>query len=485
MAADDLDVVVVGAGPAGMAAALAASAQGAAVLLLDDAPAAGGQIYRGVGRADPKLLDTLGPDYAAGRSLTEALAKSGVQYRTGTAVWQVTREREVHFIEAEESRVVRARQVVLCTGALERPFPVPGWTLPGVMTAGAAQILLKSAQVVPAEAPVLAGCGPLLILLAWQYLRAGVRVAAIVESTRMEDYRRALPHLPGALRAWGDLRKGLAMLRDLRAAGIPFHRGARGLAIEGDKCAQAVTFDKGGQRMRVPARTVLLHQGVVPNTQITWSLRARHVWNDAQQCFQPVNGAWGELDIAGIRIAGDGAGIAGAAAAIASGTLAGIAAAHACGRVDAATRDLLAAPHRDALRRQLAIRPFLDALYRAPDVHRIPADDVLVCRCEEVGAGTLRAHVALGASGPNQAKAYGRCGMGPCQGRLCGLTVTEVIARATGRTPDEVGYYRIRAPIKPITLGQLAGIATGAPPPSQGPSAAPAPPQTRKVAPDN
>ena len=138
------DVVVIGAGPAGLSAALEASAHGASVLLLDEQAAPGGQIYRGVSSASPRRLDLLGPDYAAGRILTDALRSASLRYITSAAVWQVTPQREVHYLHAGSSHVVSARQVVLATGAMERPFPIPGWTLPGVMTAGAAQIMLKT-----------------------------------------------------------------------------------------------------------------------------------------------------------------------------------------------------------------------------------------------------------------------------------------------------------------------------------------------------
>src|SRR5437870_12139521 len=147
------DVIVVGAGPAGMSAALEAGARGARVLLLDEQAAAGGQIYRGVASAPEPRLQLLGPDYAAGRDLTDALRAACVQAPdarvrviAGAAGWQVTPQREVHYVHAGCSHAVSARQIVLATGAMERPFPIPGWTLPGVMTAGAAQILLKTAD---------------------------------------------------------------------------------------------------------------------------------------------------------------------------------------------------------------------------------------------------------------------------------------------------------------------------------------------------
>jgi NADPH-dependent 2,4-dienoyl-CoA reductase/sulfur reductase-like enzyme len=198
---------------------------------------------------------------------------------------------------------------------------------------------------------------------------------------------------------------------------------------------------------------------VVPNTQVTWSLRAGHVWNDAQLCWSPVTDAWGELDVPGIFVAGDGRGIGGAQVAALQGKLAGLAATVQVRKLAAAARDDLAVPLRAEMRRHLFVRPFLDALYRPKPANRIPSDSTPVCRCEEVTAGDLRAYVRIGCTGPNQAKSYGRCGMGPCQGRQCGLTVTEVIAEARGLAPAEVGYFRIRPPIKPVTLGDLAHAA--------------------------
>jgi len=462
MPPDQVDVAVIGAGPAGMSAAIAAAAQGLAVAVLDEQQGPGGQIYRAVTSAPPQRLGVLGPDYAAGLELAQRFAKSGARHVAGASVWQVTPTHEVNYLQGGRPHSLQARQVIFCTGALERPFPIHGWTLPGVMTAGAAQILLKSADVVPSQPVVLAGCGPLLYLLGWQYLRAGVPVKAIVDTTDGGDYRRAARHLGGALAGWRYLKKGLQMMRALRTARIPFHTGATGLRVEGASAATALAFQSQGRTQRIETSLVLLHQGVVPNTQFTWSLRCRHRWDEAQLCWSPVADEWGALDVAGMYVAGDGLGVGGAIAAAWQGQLAGLAAAHRLGRLGEAERDTLAAPARAGLRDNLHIRPFLDALYRPKQENRVPANDVIVCRCEEVTAGTIREHVDLGCTGPNQAKAFGRCGMGPCQGRMCGLTVTEVIAERRQVPPAEVGYYRIRPPIKPLTLGELAGVEAAA-----------------------
>lgn len=454
---EHIDVAVIGAGPAGMAAASRAARAGLSVVVLDEQAASGGQIYRGIERSDARRRDILGPDYAAGAPLAAAFAASGARLLSGASVWQVTRERTVHYLKDGAVGTLAARQVVLATGAMERPFPIPGWTLPGVLGAGAAQILLKAAGEVPAEPPVLAGCGPLLYLLGWQYVRAGVPIRALVDTTRADDRWRAKRHMWAALRAWPQLSKGLQLMRALREAQVPIVEAADDLRVEGEHRVEALSFTSKGQPYRIATRLVLLHQGVVPNIQITQSLRAQHRWDDAQLCFTPCTDAWGELDLPDIFVAGDGRGIGGAQAAAAQGELVGLALAERHGRIETRQRDRLAAPLRTRLNELLRIRPFLDALYRPRDENRMPDDASIVCRCEEVTAGDIRHFVSLGCHGPNQAKSFGRCGMGPCQGRQCGLSVTEIIARERGVAPQEVGYFRIRAPIKPLTLGELAG----------------------------
>lgn len=462
MITETIDVVVIGAGPAGLAAATQAANAGLSVALLDEQEAVGGQIYRAIERSDAQRREILGPDYTAGATLAEAFARSSARYVPNASVWQVTRERTVHYLKEGKVASFAAQRVVLATGAMERPFPIPGWTLPGVMTAGAAQILLKSAGEVPEEPPVLVGCGPLLYLLGWQYVRAGVPIRALVDTTRHEDRWRAARHMVSALRAWPYLSKGLQLMRTLREAGVPMYEAADNLRIEGVKDedghehAKSLHFTVGDVPHRVDASVILLHQGVVPNTQFTLSLRAKHRWDEAQLCFTPETTVWGETDVEGIFVAGDGRGIGGAQAAALQGNVTGLEVAQQLGAIDAAKRDAQAAPYRRRYADAMRIRPFLDSLYQPRKENRVPADNVIVCRCEEVTAGQLREFVKLGCLGPNQAKSFGRCGMGPCQGRQCGLTVTEVIADARGAAPESVGYYRIRPPIKPLTLGELA-----------------------------
>jgi NADPH-dependent 2,4-dienoyl-CoA reductase/sulfur reductase-like enzyme len=456
------DLVVIGAGPAGMAAAVTASGLGLRTLLLDEQARAGGQIYRNVGIVGPSSARLLGGDYLHGLGLVRQLSASKTEVLHGAAVWNIDRDLCVTCLHEGRTVQLRAAQLIAASGSIERASPLPGWTLPGVMNAGAAQIALKSSGVVPSDRVLLAGAGPLLLLVATQLLDAGADLVALVETAPARNRRDALPHLAAALAAPTYLAKGLRMIRRVRGAGVPWHTAATALRIEGGERAEAVAFTAAGRAHRVAADVVLLHHGVVPSTQISRLLRVEHDWDDAQLAWRPRLDVWGQTSLPGLRIAGDSASIAGALAAEATGALAALGAAETLGRIDAAQRDARAQPLRRALAAQLRIRPFLDALYRPPEWLQQPADDTVVCRCEEVTAGRIREMARLGCQGPNQTKFFSRCGMGPCQGRMCGIAVTQILAAELGRRPDEVGAYRIRPPLKPVPLASIAALAAPA-----------------------
>lgn len=454
------DLAVIGAGPAGMAAAIAAAELGLSVVAIDEQSAPGGQIYRNA--AASPLADRLGPEYRHGAALAATFAATqGIDHRRETTVWTISPEGRIGLRDGDGKIVLlRAKAVILAAGAQERPMPFPGWTLPGVMTAGAAQILLKSAAVVPADGVVLTGSGPLLYLVAAQLLDFGVRPAAIVETTPAANTARAMRHWRGAVSGAATIAKGLKLIARLRLSRVQMIAGATRLVAEAgpDGAVARLNYRQGGRNRSVDCRLLLLHQGVVPNVQITRSLDLPHDWDEAQRCWRPRLGDWGNTALPGIFVAGDCGGIGGAAAAEEQGRIAAFAAACRLGRIDTEDRNRRAEASRRALTRHLAVRPFLDALYRPSDDAAVPADDAVVCRCEEVTAGDIRRFVADGCVGPNQVKSFGRPGMGPCQGRMCGLTVAEIIA-AERRTPiADVGYFRLRPPLKPIALGDLAKL---------------------------
>jgi NADPH-dependent 2,4-dienoyl-CoA reductase/sulfur reductase-like enzyme len=450
------DVVVIGAGPAGLAAAATAAEAGLSTLLLDENAGPGGQVFRAIASTPVTERAQLGADYWVGADLVKAVRASSAEIIHRATVWSLDRHLEIGISVGGVSAFVKARRVILATGALERPFPIPGWTLPGVMTAGAAQTMLKSSALVPDDRTIIAGQGPLLWLLAAQILRLGGRIDRILDTTERRNYLAALPHAFAFLTS-PYFAKGLALMREVRAK-VPVVSGISELAAAGDGQLAFASYVAGGRRETMQADLLLLHQGVVPNVNLAMAAGVEHRWDELQLCWSPVLDQNGNSSIDGIAIAGDGAGIGGAGAAVFRGRIAARAAVEALVPASAAKLTPMVELRKCLVHAERG-RAFLDTLFRPAPRFRIPSGDTIVCRCEEVTAKDILEAVAIGATGPNQLKAYRRTGMGPCQGRLCGLTVTELMAEARGKSPQEIGYYRLRAPVKPITLAELAAVA--------------------------
>ncbi len=431
------DLLIVGAGPAGLAAAVEASASGLSVTLLDEHAAPGGRIWQ--------ALETRGAsdaDEATAMSLIRTFRASTVEAHWNAAVWAIEPDGQVFWSDAGGAHAVVASNVLLATGAIERPLPVPGWTLPGVMSVGAAQIAWKTGGLLPDDRTWLAGQGPLLLLYAKQVLDAGGSIAGVIDLSDGFAPLRALRHL--SLAALPDIRRGLAWRRRLSQAGVRWIAAA-GLRAEGTDALQAISFRTPQGWRTEDADLLLLHDGVIPSVQISRALGCVHTWSTAQRCWRPLVDRWGRTSVPHVLIAGDGAGIGGAAAAVLSGRIAarGLAGRDATG--------LLA-----ARRQSLAARRLLDSLF-APRPPRLD-DATPVCRCEEVTAGAVRAAAASGCQGMNQLKAYTRCGMGPCQGRMCGPVAIEVLAAARGVSLSAIEPLRTRFPTKPIRVGDLTSL---------------------------
>ncbi|MEI6201383.1 MAG: FAD-dependent oxidoreductase, partial [Enhydrobacter sp.] len=296
------DLVVIGGGPAGLAAAATAARAGLATVLFDENPGVGGQIYRGITANPVRNRAILGEEYWAGSALAADAKASGALIVNGATVWSLDRTLTVGVSIAGQARMLTAKRVIIATGSLERPFPIPGWTLPGVMTAGGAQTLLKAQGLVPTGRTVMAGNGPLLWLLAAQILRAGGKIEAILDTSSRLNWIRAAMFLPDFLLS-PYFRKGLALLREVKAKVDVISVGTLA-AVGTDKLKEVVA-----DGYRIPADLLLLHQGVVPNVNLAIAAGVAHRWNNRQLCFAPVLDADFQSSVPGIAVAGDGAGI--------------------------------------------------------------------------------------------------------------------------------------------------------------------------------
>ena len=244
--------------------------------------------------------------------------------------------------------------------------------------------------------------------------------------------------------------EGLRLITALKRAGVPIRRGIRGLRAIGRGRLERVIWDDG----ELAADHLFLHEGFIPNAQISLALQLRHEWDGEQLCWRPSLDVWGQTSLPNIAIAGDAGGIAGAETAALSGRLAALDAALWLGHISQDDRDRRAESIRKALVRERGKRRFLDRLYRPPLAVMVPADDeVIACRCEDISLGQIRRAARRGVGGSNRVEAITGCGMGACQGRICGPIVSAVIAQELGKPMAEIGIFRPRAPYKPITVG--------------------------------
>jgi NADPH-dependent 2,4-dienoyl-CoA reductase/sulfur reductase-like enzyme len=428
------DLLIVGAGPAGLGAAVEATAAGLSVMLMDENAAPGGRIWQAL-----EIRGASDADEAEALALMQRFRAAPVEAHFNASVWAIEPGGEVFWSDPHGAHTIAARSVLLATGTTERPMPIPGWTLPGVMTVGAAQIALKTGGLLPDGRTWLAGQGPLLLLYANQVLDAGGRIAGVIDLSDGFAPVRALRHM--TLAALPDIRRGLAWRRRLAAAGVRWIAASE-IRADGVTTLDSVSFRTRGEWKTEVSDLLLLHDGVIPSTQMSRALDCVHTWSDTQRCWRPATDDHGRTSVPGILVAGDGAGIGGAQAAVLSGR---IAARSLSGRD---STDL-----RAERARCVAARPLLDALF-APRPMQVD-DATVVCRCEEVTAATIRQAARTGCQGMNQLKAYARCGMGPCQGRMCGPVAIEVLARARNVPVAEIEPLRTRFPTKPVTVGDL------------------------------
>ncbi|WP_431040945.1 NAD(P)/FAD-dependent oxidoreductase [Streptomyces sp. P1-3] len=467
------DLAVIGAGAAGLSGAVASSEHGLSVALLDASGSVGGQFYRtpepALGAVRPEALHHEWSAFADLRRRQKA--RSGIAHLAGHHVWTVTRDSgdlwAVHAVTGADGADgrpvrVRARAVLIATGAYERQLPFPGWTLPGVVGAGGAQAMLKAGLVLPGKRVVVAGSGPLLLAVASSLAAAGARVPAVVEASGYLGYARfprvlaANPH-----KLVEAVVHGSALLRH----GVRLRTRSAVTEVHGDERVEAVTVSRldrdwrpvRGSGRRIECDALAVGHGLAPQIELAVGLGCA-TRRTADGTAALVLDGLQETSVPGVWAAGETGGVGGARLALAEGELAGIAvAARLHGRPA-----LAVSAHVARLRRRRdRMRSFADAMAVAhapgPGWPEWLADDTDVCRCEEVTAGRIREAVTdLGARDARTAKLLTRAGMGWCQGRMCGAAVACLAAEGGGAVPpsDERRPFAV-----PVPLGALGALA--------------------------
>jgi NADPH-dependent 2,4-dienoyl-CoA reductase/sulfur reductase-like enzyme len=455
------DVLVLGGGAGGLNAATAAARAGARVLLVDERPQPGGQYYK-----QPVDLGGRGalPDdaqFAGGRALIAAAETAGVAFLKGAQVWGAFEPLDLMVFDGKASRLCRPRRLIVAAGASERGLPFPGWTLPGVMSTGAAQTLLRSYGVLAGRRVLVAGNGPLNLQVALELARAGAEIAAVVELARRPGLwataalARMLTSTPAL--AW----RGRAYLAELRRRGIPLlHRHViAGVERAGDGLrAQVTAWPAEGAPRSYAVDAVCVGYGFMPSNEILRALGCRHRFDPVRGHLVTERDGDGLTSVDHVYAVGDCTGLGGAPAAEAEGVIAGHAAAHSLGLGPEAGQQRAVARARAQLRRHRRFQAGLWALFGAPRLlTELASPDTLICRCEELTLAEIEAGFDAGTGSVGAVKRATRAGMGRCQGRYCGPILAALAAARRGTPLDEAAHWAPRPPVKPIRIADIVG----------------------------
>jgi NADPH-dependent 2,4-dienoyl-CoA reductase/sulfur reductase-like enzyme len=446
-------VIIIGAGPAGVRCAEILAAAGLRPTVVDENRRAGGQIYRrqpdNFTRPYVRLYGTEAARAKSVHDSFDALAGK-IDYLPETLAWNIF-DGKLHIVRGQAASALPYDALVVCSGATDRLMPLKGWQYAGTYSLGASQIALKSQACAIGRQVVFLGTGPLLYLVAAQYVKEGANVVAVLDTS---PFMRRVAALPKLLARAAVLRSGLSLVGDLKRAGVQVLTGITPTEIKGspETGVQGVVFQdaRGGTRT-IECDAVGMGYHLRPETQLADLARCAFRFDQETRQWLPVVSEDGRTSVPGVYLAGDGMRVLGADAAEIGDRLAAW----------AVLKDFgLTAPEGEVQRlraEQARMERFRRGLVQAfpwpaQQAAQLP-DDAIVCRCECIKAGELRRVVCdMGAQEANRAKAFSRVGMGRCQGRYCGNAGAEVIAHAAGVPVEQVGRLRGQAPVKPLPM---------------------------------
>lgn len=461
--AEAYDLLIVGGGPAGLAAAAEGAAAGLSVGLADERPTLGGQIYKQPGFvvSDPRAM---GAEFAQGRALIDAAARAGARVMLRTAALAVEREdaavagdtpaagplRVILATDGEPARAVSARHLLIAAGAHDRPVAFPGWTLPGVLTAGGAQTLVKTQRVLPGEKMLFAGSGPLALVFPAQLHGYGATIAAVLEAgppPRPHDIARMLKAAPGNVAL---LRDAIRYRAQLLKARIPLRYRRIVVRAEGDGRVESVTHAAvdadwrvlPGTEETVACDTLCLGYGFTPSIELARLAGCAFGYDEYRGGPVIEVDEWMRTTVPGVLAAGDGTGVEGSYVAIDEGRLAAL---------GVTGGDAIAI--RNRLARKRAFRHALTRMHRVgPGIYELATPQTVVCRCEGVTRAQLDEAIATTAD-QTVVKALTRASMGLCQGRNCQRQIAALITQRHNATP---ALPTPRLPARPIALAAMA-----------------------------
>ena len=468
---DRVELAVVGAGPAGIAAAVTAAATGIETVLVDAQPRPGGQYFK----QPPEALcgEVESRHSRQADAALRRLAGSSVRVLSDALVWGAfpAADRsgwELTLYGPDVPARLIARTLILATGAYDRPIPFPGWTLPGVMTAGGVQSFLKTHRRSDCRRFLVAGTGPLELAVAAGLVQAGTEVVAVLEAARLAW--RDVRHAAALWGQWDRLAEGWDYGRTLFAARVPLRLGWAIVEARGSSQVEEAVIccvDNAGQPLpgtseTLAVDTIAIGYGLIPSTELSRLLGCVHEFRPKQGGYLPRRDAEMQTSLPGVYAVGDGAGIGGAELAQIEGRIAALAAARHLGKLsEAAARHAIDREQPGMARQKRFARVLGELFTPGAGLYGLARDDTVVCRCEEITLGEIRQAVAEGATSANEVKGLTRTGMGNCQGRICGELVARIIAaettcqRGDAHAVESAGVFTARSPIHPLPLDAL------------------------------
>jgi thioredoxin reductase/bacterioferritin-associated ferredoxin len=460
MSTRNVSLAIIGAGPAGLSAAAQAAKLGIDTVVLDMHAQAGGHFFS----LPPDEFQLLHPkkDIEEGKSIINQAKNAGAEILTGAEVWGIYPEDPFRIcLSGSEPKEIRASKIILAPGAIERSYPFPGWTLPGVLTAGGALSLLKNQKILPGQRVLISGTGPLQLALAAQLASYDVDVEGVLElesrGSLLDSWRSMISAASQYERIW----EGLNYLLKLRSRKVPYLFGWSVIRALGEKeVGGAVIAQVGntgkpmpGSEKTIEVDCICLGYGLLPDTQFTRLLECAHILHPQLHVLVPVRDEWLQTSLAGVFAVGDAADINGKVAATLEGRLAAIGVALQSGQIDEAQACQLS---KSFLPKLSIERRFAQQLLRVfnlpPDPCVLADPETVICRCECITYQQIQEAIRDGATSVQAVKYHSRAGMGWCRGITCAPLISQIISQQGGIDLEYASRASTRPPIFPVAL---------------------------------